>query len=367
MNGGKTLDQIEIDLRNYDTGELHTLYMDVYDNSLSHKWLNSLNHLIKNEYHLEKNYCFLGWLDNDRDGKYILDCVNGTIKEINKSDINYYINDYFSLDNTLTDETVIDSHGGTRTVGRNLIHDRMNHLHLYFEELQGTSNNISNFYKEASPEIRWHIRQLNLLCHEFESWALSYRKELDAPDWLCPSQLMCFLNAPRFYLDENDYELFGIETLDRSFGSVYVGVNKAVGKHHYEVFLDEGPDSSIEDLITTTLRPQTEAAGDFDIEWGRGSVSPDWMKPHFNKFRRWLKYNGFDPEDKNLTIGHPKVGEVNLKKSFGTENPKDVWSVMKNYLDVYKIRTSDSSNTFDYHWSDINYMEQQIKALEGKQ
>jgi len=364
MNGGKILDQIEIDLRNYDTGDIHTIYLDVFDNSLSRKWLRELNHLIKNDHHLEKNYCFMGWLNNGRTGKYILDRVNESIIAINESELNYYIDDYFSLENTITDETVIDQ--VERVVGRNLIHDRMNHLHLYFEDLQGTSDNISIFAKEATPEIRWHIRQLNLLCHEFESWALSYRKELEAPEWICPSQLMCFLNAPRFYLDEEDYELFGIETLDRAFGSVYVGVNKAVGKHHYEVFNDEGPDSSIEDLVTTTLKPQTEAAGDFDIEWGRGSANPEWRKHHFNEFREWLIRNGFDPEDKSLTIGHPNVGKTNLEKSFGVENPKDIWHIMKNYLDVYKIKTSDASNMFDYHWSDVNYMEQQIKAPNSK-
>jgi len=39
--------------------------------------------------------------------------------------------------------------------------------------------------------------------------------------------------------------LFGVETMNRSLGGVYVGVNKAVGKHHWEVFNDEGRDSRI--------------------------------------------------------------------------------------------------------------------------
>jgi len=359
MSGGKTLDQIEIDLRNYTTGDLHTIYIDVFDNSLSHKWLKELNNIIDKEYHLEKNYCFMGWTKNDRNGQYIIDCINKSIDVINASDLNYKINDYFSLDNTITDKPVED-----RDVGRNLIHDRMNHLHLYFEDLQGTSDNLSNFAKQATEEVRWHIRQLNLLCHEFESWALSYRKELEAPEWLCPSQLMCFLNAPRFFLDETDHELFGVETLDRSFGSVYVGVNKAVGKHHYEVFNDEGPDSSIENLVTTTLKPQTEAAGDFDIEWGRGSANPDKMKEHFDDFRNWLIKNNFDPSDKSLTIGHPKIGQVNLNKSFNTESVSNIWKIIENYLDVYAIRTTDSAVTYDYHWSDSDYSEQQIEILK---
>jgi hypothetical protein len=50
------LDTVEIDLGTPDN--LLTVYIDVSDNSLSRKWLVALNELIKNNYHLEKNYCF---------------------------------------------------------------------------------------------------------------------------------------------------------------------------------------------------------------------------------------------------------------------------------------------------------------------
>ena len=97
------------------------------------------------------------------------------------------------MDNCITDDPV-----DNRVMGRNLIHDKLNWLHRYFEDLQGVSGAMSPYYTKADPATRWHIRQLNLLCHEFESWALSYRKELEAPEWVRPSQLMCWLNAPRF-------------------------------------------------------------------------------------------------------------------------------------------------------------------------
>jgi hypothetical protein len=126
-------------------------------------------------------------------------------------------------------------------------------LHRYFEDLQGVSGKMSPYYEKANSITRWHIRQLNLLCHEFEAWLLSLRKKYTAPMWQRPSQLMCWLNAPRFTLDEEDYELFGIESINRTLGGVFVGVNKAVGKHHWEVFHDEGKDSRIHELTTTTL------------------------------------------------------------------------------------------------------------------
>ena len=361
MNGGNPLEQIKIEYRNYTNGELFPLYIDIYPSSLSEKWLTSLNNLLKNNYHLEKNYCFMGWIKNLRNGKYILEQINNSINAINQANIGYVINDYFTLENTITDRPMDD-----RTVGRNLIHSKLNNLHRYFEDLQGVSGSISSFAQNASSEIRWHIRQLNLLCHEFESWALSYRKEIEAPDWLCPSQLMCWLNAPRFELDDKDYESFGIETISRPTGAVYVGVNKAVGKHHWEVFKDEGRDSRLDELTTTTLSAQTEAAGDFDIEWGRSAEKIASRQRDIQDFSQWLRTNGFDPEDKRLTLGHPQVGQVNLNKTFGYNDPQKIWNKLENYLDIYSVNTSDNSAVYDYHWSNDNYMHSQIKILRNQ-
>lgn len=362
----KILDQIEITLRNKDNDHTFQIYIDVHDNSLSGKWLRSLNHLIAQDYHLEKNYCFLGFVQSKRNGAYILDQVNHSIQAINQTDLGYHIDDYFSLDNCISDDPIHDNRvPGTEFFGRHVIQDKFNHLHRYFEDLQGVSGHMSPYYNRADARTRWHIRQLNLLCHEFESWALSYRKEIEAPDWLRPSQLMCWLHAPRFILDEEDYELFGIETINRPLGGVFVGVNKAVGKHHWEVFNDEGRDSRIDELTTSTLKSQTEAAGDFDIEWANDPGAFPWQKIKLVEFRQWLTANGFDPEDKTLTIGHPQVAQVNLLRSFGTEDFREIWTVLNKHLDVYKIKTSSAEATYDYHWSDEDYIDRQINIIQG--
>ena len=365
MVGGKTLEQIEITLRNFKTQERLPVYIDVYDNSLSCKWLAALNNLLENNYHLEKNYCFFGFSDSDRNGPLILNQINSSIAAINAADLGYVINDSFSMENTLTDDDpdYPGYHSNGRKVGRNIVHDKFNQLHRYFEDLQGVSGNISAFYQKADAVTRWHIRQLNLLCHEFESWALSYRKEIEAPEWRRPSQLMCWLNAPRFMLEPEDFELFGIQTINRDFGGVFVGVNKAVGKHHWEVFNDEGRDSRIGELTSSTLRSQTEAAGDFDIEWGRNPGEFDWQQNKLNGFRDWLLDNGFDPEDPALTIGHPQIGQVDLEKSFGSADCLNIWSQLSSYNDVYQIKTSDSTAVYDYHWSDKDFVDRQVKII----
>jgi hypothetical protein len=343
------LDKIIVTLRNKQNGIL-PIYIDVEENSLSKKWLTALNQLISQNFHLEKNYCFMGFDQSDRNPEFICQQINNSIDAINQSNIGYQIEDHFTVENTVTD-------------GIYLNHDRMNRLHRYFEDLQGVSGNISNFYNQSTSQVRWHIRQLNLLCHEYESLILSIKKAKTAPEWKRPSQLMCWLNAPRFTLTESDYDLFGIDTINRKLGGVYVGVNKAVGKHHWEVFSDEGRDSRIGELTTSTLKSQTEAAGDFDIEWARDPGAFPWQQKQLKEFREWLVINNFDPNDKSLTIGHPKVAQVDLIKSFGTTNYLAIWQQLNNYQDVYKISTRDATATYNYRWSDSDFQQKQTDII----
>ena len=205
------MEQIEITLKDRVSGELLPVYIDINDNSLSRKWLSALNDILRNELHLEKNYCWFGFNNSERNAEYICTQINQSITAINLADLGYEIVDFFSPANTI--QSNLD-----------LNHDKLNWLHRYFEDLQGVSGAMSSFYNKANSTTRWHIRQLNLLCHEYESLVLSMRKAIQAPEWIRPSQLMCWLNAPRFALDPEDFELFGINTLSSPLGSVYVGV-----------------------------------------------------------------------------------------------------------------------------------------------
>ena len=338
------LDVVELDLDDI------TVYINVYDNSLSRKWLSELNNVLTTGLHLEKNYCFLGFPLGARNGAYIIEQINRSISAINKSTVDY------TIDHTFTLESSVDDNGSVN-------HAEFNQLHSYFEDLQGTAHNPSPLYNQADPTTRWHIRQLNLLCHEFESWQLSWRKHTTAPEWTRPSQLMCWINSPCYKLDAEDYKLFGIDTINRVLGGVYLGVNKAVGKHHWEVFCDEGRDSRVNELVTTTLSSQTLATADFDIEWARDPSSYEWQIKQLKEFKLWLTANGFDPADPSLTIGHPQVGQVDLLRSFGSENYEQIWAALNTRLNVIAVRTSNASAEYPYSWSDPDYIERQIKEL----
>lgn len=338
------LDRVEMQLRGPDG--LLPVYFDVYDNSLSRKWLGAFNSILDNNLHLEKNFCFFGFPDSERNLDFLANEINRTIAGINGSNIDYVIKDYFSAENMV-------ERSWSERAGKDIIkvnHDKFNQLHLYFEETQGVSGAMSKHYNAADAETRWYIRQLNLLCHEAECFVLSLGKQESTPEWVRPSNVMCWLHAPRFILDDEDYNLFGIDTLARDHGGVYVGVNKAVGKHHYEVFCDEGSDSRIDELTTTTLKPQTEAAGDFDIEWAKATKDEEFMKIKLKRFKKWLVKNNFDPDDPSLTIGHPKIGQVDLDRSFGCTDFHDVLKILTKHLDVYSIKTSDAYAEYDYTW-----------------
>jgi len=346
------LDRIEMKLRHTD-GTLLPVYFDVYDNSLSRKWLVALENVLNSQLHLEKNYCFFGFPDGPRNLELLVSEINKTIAGINQGNIDYTINDHFTTENIVEQPDIKYGNESNKHFVAN--HEKLNQLHLYFEETQGVSGAMSKHYNKADAETRWYIRQLNLLCHETECLIISLGQK--AKEWVRPSNVMCWLHAPRFVLDEEDYNLFGVDTIARHLGGVYVGVNKAVGKHHWEVFCDEGGDSRIDELTTTTLKPQTEAAGDFDIEWGQNVIGKPFMTEQLADFRKWLVTNGFDPKDPYLTIGHPKIGQIDLQHSFSSTDFHNVLSILTQHLDVYSIRTSNAYAEYDYTWRDSKQLQ----------
>jgi hypothetical protein len=175
---------------------------------------------------------------------------------------------------------------------------------------------------------------------------------------------MCWLNAPRYELTEEDLDLFGIDTINRDLGGVYVGVNKAVGKHHWEVFQDEGRDSRIGELTTTTLASQTLAAGDFDIEWANNPGAYEFQRRALAEFRAWLIVNNIDPDDRSLTIGHPKIGQVDLVRSFGTADYARIWAQLGRNLNVVAVRTSSAEAQYPYNWTDADFIARQVAHIE---
>ena len=97
MSGGQILDRITVDLLDRSQHHRLAVYIDVYDLPLSRRWLTALNQVLTDQLVLEKNYCFFGFADSERNGAYILDQVNRAIEAINQANLDYEIRDHFTM------------------------------------------------------------------------------------------------------------------------------------------------------------------------------------------------------------------------------------------------------------------------------
>lgn len=360
-----------------DLNDTIEVYFNLENNILIDRWKYELKNLLKQKFHLEKNYCFMGFSESPRNIDYLCEQINIAIDQINKFNQTnqwqqnglapYKINDYFTRDTVMFDENLpvgkAINDDEMATPGCRLKHDAMNRLHRYFEDLQGEAWGLSQYYKIADFNTKYAIRQLNDLCHELESWVQSYRKSKFEPEWQRPSQIMTWLQSPRKNLQDNDYSLFNDNKFDRECGGMYLHWAQ-VGKTHIEVFRDEDG-ADVDNVICSTINSLKYYTGEFDIEWGQDvteKLSP-WHVEEQTKFYSWLKRNGFDPNDKKLALGFIKLGQCDLNKSFNTTSPQEIWKILANYLDVYKIQIDDIVGIMPYVWSQADYKDLQINKM----
>ncbi len=373
----QSIKEIEIVLRNpEDKTDTLSYFIDIESTDFNLRWLEALKKNLRNNLHLEKNYCWLGWANGNRDIVYLCQQINQAIFQINCFNYQnswtvaglkpYAIMDHFAPETVMyspTEYPIGKLSQSPNNIGATLKHDPMNRLHRYFEDLQGEAWNLSPYYRLADYETKWAIRQLNDLCHELESWVLSYRKFLVEPEWQRPSQITTFLNAPRYDLQDEDYDLFLKNRYDRELGGVYLHWAQ-IGKTQYEVFRDEhGQD--IDAATCSAINSLKFYSGEFDVEWGRDVTEKTyhWHAKEQKEFREWLARNGFDWNDPKLSLGYIKIGQVNLEKSFGTTDFFKIIDLISKYLDIFKIKIDNVDCTFDYVWSDDNYKQMQIDFL----
>ena len=333
-------------------------YFQVYDTPLGHRWLEALKDNLKQQRILEKNFCFLGFADSKRNLAHLVKELNSSIAQINSFEfspsyekIHPFSVDDFQYSSNLPIGNAVNGDIST-TLGLRLKHEACNTLHRYFEELQGTAWQLSDFYKQANLNTKYAIRQLNNICHEIESWVHADRKKVIDPDWIRPSQITTFLNAPRHSLHEEDFELFKQNRYDRELGGVYLHWSQ-VGKTLYEVFRDEHA-PKMTDALCSEINHQKYYSGEFDIEWGQTITEQDnFKKEEMNEYRMWLRDNGYDWEDSKLSLGYIKIGQVDLQRTFGTDaSLQKIHTVMNKNLDITSIRTiTGPSVECDYAYS----------------
>ncbi len=369
-------DQIKVKL----TGSKDLTYtINLYDNSFVRKWLVEFHSVLQKQLVLEKNFCFLGFADNVRDLDYLVKELNLAIKQINDFNFSqawvvaglepYKINKTFTAEDfmypgTLPTGKVSDGDLMSKP-GLRLKHDACNLLHRWFEDLQGQAWGLSEYYKLADTDTKYAIRQLNNLCHEIESWVLSNRKLIVDKEWVRPSQITTFINAPRKDLADEDYEYFIKNRYDRELGGVYLHWSQ-IGKTLYEVFRDEDG-KLMDDATCSAINHQKFYSGEFDIEWGRTITNKQqFKKEEIDQFKKWLEMNNFNWEDPKLALGYIKIGQVDLQKSFNTTDPLQIYHQLIDCLNINTIELTGKYNiktTYDYELSDSNWKQIQIKEL----
>jgi len=272
-------------------------YIQTYDTPLGQRWLEALQDNLKQERVLEKNFCFLGFADSKRDLPHLVRELNKSVEQINLftfeppyQQIHPFVSDDFQYSSSLPIGKAVNGDEKV-TPGKRLKHEACNLLHRYFEELQGTAWDVSLYYKQADYDTKYAIRQLNNICHEIESWVNADRKKAFEPEWMRPSQITTFLNAPRKELHDEDFDLFKQNRYDRELGGVYLHWSQ-VGKTLYEVFKDEHAPVMTEALCSE-INHQKYYSGEFDVEWGQTITEKDhyFKKEEMDEYRAWLKDN----------------------------------------------------------------------------
>ena len=365
-------DQIKITL--LGTKEL-TYTIRLYDHPFVQRWLEEFKGILKTKLVLEKNYCFLGFADSQRNLQFLCDELNQTVWQINRfNSYNhwqvaglkpYHIERRFVPDDFMYSETLPIGKAVNgdimATPGCRLKHETCNELHRYFEDLQGQAWNLSKYYYVADDSTKYAIRQLNNLCHEIESWVNAYRKSKIEPEWVRPSQITTFLHAPRKLLQTEDYELFLKNRYNRELGGVYLHWSQ-VGKTLYEVWRDHD-----EAVGEGGINHQQFYSGEFDIEWGKTITDKHYFKKQeTDQFKAWLKTNGYDWNNSRLALGYIKIGQVDLNNSFGTRKFLDIYKQMIDCLNISRIELVGPTNIkteYKYTLSDPDWKELQIEEL----
>ena len=347
--------------------------IDIYDTPLGKRFIEALRDNLIEKRILEKNFCFLGWASSTRDLNFLCHELNNSIEQINSftfnptyEKIHPFSADDFQYSAKLKTGLCPDGDEMSKP-GLRLKHDACNLLHRYFEELQGTAWQISEYYKQADAETKYAIRQLNNICHEIESWVLSYRKSIVDPEWIRPSQITTFLNAPRYDLHEEDFELFKHNRYDRELGGVYLHWSQ-VGKTLVEVYRDEHAPKMTEALCSE-INHQKYYSGEFDIEWGNTitEAKHDFKKQEMEGFRKWLKENNYDWEDPKLALGYIKIGQVDLETSFQNRPFVSIYKVMKDNLNIKNITIRGvgiHQNDFPYTLESKDWKQIQMEGLK---
>lgn len=330
------------------TVENYDLKFNIRNTPLAAAWCDLLiKNIFGTRHPIEKPYSLHGWqttweTDTPRNLKYICTKLNSAI-------------DYVNLRMKEHGYPHIELEFTVEKLRSRKYQQLMNDIHHHFEILIGQSWNTSEWYKKADEPTRTAIRMLNNYCHEIEGIvaAINEQKLLNIIPFfdLHPGMSVNVgLNCPNFdgkyFLTKQKKEitLEGYECFANEYywGAVFIYYAQ-LGKTHLDAFNDK--DKHIDKNNVSGWRYLT---GEFVVNL------PIKPKSQIDKkFKKWLKKNDFDINDKTLGIGFPVVADIETDQS-----RKKVAAELRLRNDLYQIRLEDDlgnvvhSRIFDYSWQD---------------
>jgi len=330
------------------TVENYDLKFNIRNTPLAAAWRELLiKNIFGTRHPIEKPYSLHGWqttweTNTPRNLKYICTKLNAAI-------------DYVNLRMKEHGYPHIDLEFTVEKLRSRKYQQLMNDIHHHFEILIGQSWNMSEWYKKADESTRTAIRMLNNYCHEIEGIVAAIREQkilniIPFTD-LHPSMFInvgmnCpdfdgkyFLNKQKDEITLEQYECFADQY---KWGSIFIYYSQ-LGKTHFDAFNDK--DKNIDKDNISSWRFLT---GEFVVHL---PILP--LSTISKKFKKWLKKNDFDINDKTLGIGFPVVADIETDQS-----RKKVAAELRLRNDLYQIRLEDDlgnvvhSKIFNYSWQD---------------
>lgn len=330
------------------TVENYDLKFNIRNTPLAAAWCDLLiKNIFGTRHPIEKPYSLHGWqttweTDTPRNLKYICTKLNSAI-------------DYVNLRMKEHGYPHIELEFTVEKLKSRKYQQLMNDIHHHFEILIGQSWNMSEWYKKADESTRTAIRMLNNYCHEIEGIVAAIREQkilniipftdlhpsmsinvgMNCPDF----DGKYFLNKQKDEITLEQYECFANQY---KWGSIFIYYSQ-LGKTHFDAFNDK--DKNIDKDNISSWRFLT---GEFVVHL---PILP--LLTISKKFKKWLKKNDFDINDKTLGIGFPVVADIETDQS-----RKKVAAELRLRNDLYQIRLEDDlgnvvhSRIFDYSWQD---------------
>jgi hypothetical protein len=303
-------------------GEVKSINVIIDDTPIANKWKSLLCELLKNkDIVYQKNFSILGNITDYRSRSHIVNDLLNAIEIL--KDFNYNIPEDFSLLKIEYNQNLLNS------------------LHKHFENLHGQIWNPSEHLLRSTGEQSYAISMLNFCCHELEAYYDSLNKNNLNPNIYFYYNVLGVTRRDEITIEDKGYF-----TTKMTPGMVYLHYAQT-GKTHYEAYLDDDTDVSLENISEHRL-----ISGEFCIYFGLG-----YELPKDKDFTNWLLSKGFDLDDPTLALGFCPIGRVDL------DNYQEFFS---KYNDFLGIELSNNCQIYDYRHNDLDFKNKLINLWNKK-